>query len=297
MINEKFLEIMNGRKNNTKKTMDSTICEQVPPEIRKAHSFRFGMYIFYISAILFLLGKEGGLVILSLILGLLLQRFSKRYKERSRIYIRTLNLLEKSTFINIDNISNSLNKSNKEINTELNDMINKNYFKQGHIYDNIFFLDNETYNIYIDTKESYSSNYKDNQVSNKNLLENSILVIEKNIETIEDTEIKDLYSKINKNLTRLLFEMEENLDLKLNANIEHYYLPSTIKMIENYKYLEIHGKEEEIEKIKIALYNLNDLFKQNLNDINSYKIKDINADLDILNDMLNQEKIEKTIKG
>ncbi len=194
----------------------------------------------------------------------------------------------------------------KPIDFTINDLLNmieKDYYRQARIVENgeLFILDSNTYKLYKeemlrDPKERYE------ELEEK---ENSALVEEYSAKAKRDvTTLTEMTPKLREPMKSKISEFLQIVGkifelLKENPNtakdldkVINFYLPTTVKLMDNY----IDLSEKPTDSVKSSLKSMeqtmdlvNDGFMKMLDNIYQEKIMDLSSDMSVLKSMLRQE--------
>lgn len=194
----------------------------------------------------------------------------------------------------------------KPIDFTINDLLNmieKDYYRQARIVENgeLFILDSNTYKLYKeemlrDPKERYEEL---EEKENNALVEDYLSKAKKDVTTLTEMLPKlrePMKAKISEFLQIVgkIFEL-----LKENPNtvkdldkVINFYLPTTVKLMDNY----IQLSEKPTDSVKSSLKSMeqtmdlvNDGFMKMLDNIYQEKIMDLSSDMSVLKSMLRQE--------
>ncbi len=194
----------------------------------------------------------------------------------------------------------------KPIDFTINDLLNmieKDYYRQARIVENgeLFILDSNTYKLYKeemlrDPKERYE------ELEEK---ENNALVEEYSAKAKKDvTTLTEMLPKLKEPMKGKITEFLQIVGkifelLKENPNtakdldkVINFYLPTTVKLMDNY----IQLSEKPTDSVKSSLKSMeqtmdlvNDGFMKMLDNIYQEKIMDLSSDMSVLKSMLRQE--------
>ena len=194
----------------------------------------------------------------------------------------------------------------KPIDFTINDLLNmieKDYYRQARIVENgeLFILDSNTYKLYKeemlrDPKERYEElEEKENSV----LVEEYLAKAKRDVTTLTEMSVR-IPEPMKGKLTEFLQIVGKIFELlKENPNtakdldkVINYYLPTTVKLIDNY----IQISEKPTSSVKSSLKSMeqtmdlvNDGFMKILDNIYEEKIMDLSSDMSVLKSMLKQE--------
>ncbi len=240
-----------------------------------------------------------------------------RYK-RFKQYV--LELGDK-TFLSIDTLVKSVNRSRRFVIKDLRKMIAKEMFPKGQIdrAETLFFLDESTYEEHEKMLEGLRLQEEENekqleamrQKGRRDPIEKAVLdVVREGKTTIRqineaNCEIKgEIISKkllrLEIVITKIFKYIEENPDEILEIRkFMDYYLPTTLKLVTVYRELEsesfqgptIRATKKEIEE---TLDTINDAFENLFDSFFEETAMDISSDISVLNTLLAQEGLTKS---
>lgn len=194
----------------------------------------------------------------------------------------------------------------KPIDFTINDLLNmieKDYYRQARIVENgeLFILDSNTYKLYKeemlrDPKERYEE--LEDKESNA-LVEEYLSRAKRDVTALTEMTPKlrePMKAKISEFLQIVgkIFELlKENPNTAKDLDkVINYYLPTTVKLIDNY----IQISEKPTDSVKSSLKSMeqtmdlvNDGFMKILDNIYEEKIMDLSSDMSVLKSMLRQE--------
>ena len=229
--------------------------------------------------------------------------------ERFKEYVRALG---SKTFITLENLAEFTGKSLKYVRNDVEDMIDRKMFVQGH-------LDTEQGNLLV-SDEAYA-NYRhmlemkeqeqEVEKQKEDLLKESGLTTEGRSIVRQGTEYLERIQRINAELpgaviteklqklemviARILDEVKKQPDKATDLRkLMNYYLPTTWKLLESYKEIDEEPvKTEQMEstqkEIEGTLDTINNAFVNLLEQIFQNKAWDISTDIKVLNTMFVQE--------
>ena len=194
----------------------------------------------------------------------------------------------------------------KPIDFTINDILNmieKDYYRQARIVENgeLFILDSKTYKLYKeemlrDPKERYEEL---EEKENNALLEDYLSKAKKDVTTLTEM-LPKLKEPMKGKITEFLQIVGKIFELlKENPNtakdldkVINFYLPTTVKLMDNY----IQLSEKPTDSVKSSLKSMeqtmdlvNDGFMKMLDNIYQEKIMDLSSDMSVLKSMLRQE--------
>ncbi|WP_294375073.1 5-bromo-4-chloroindolyl phosphate hydrolysis family protein [uncultured Clostridium sp.] len=237
----------------------------------------------------------------------------RRRNERFNKYSQFL--LDKN-YCEINTLAESVSKKSKFVIKDLENMMNFEMFKDGHISDDksYFILGNELYEEYLNSKKSYLDRAKNEEDKYTYETSKDDYSIEKD-ESLSFMEYGAKYiSEINKinyslhgnSICKDLSELEE-LTRNIMNNVKNnpqklplvkkffnHYLPISLKLINSYK--ELDEQTIEVENIKRAkkeiensLSLINTAFKRLLDDLFEDVVMDVSSDISVLETLFSQE--------
>ena len=194
----------------------------------------------------------------------------------------------------------------KPIDFTINDLLNmieKDYYRQARIVENgeLFILDSNTYKLY---KEEMLRDPKERfdeleEKENSALVEEYLAKAKRAVTTLTEMSVR-IPEPMKGKLTEFLQIVGKIFELlKENPNtakdldkVINYYLPTTVKLIDNY----IQISEKPTSSVKSSLRSMeqtmdlvNDGFMKILDNIYEEKIMDLSSDMSVLKSMLKQE--------
>lgn len=240
--------------------------------------------------------------------GISLRKRIKRFKE----YINCLN---GRSYCLIKELGEAIEKSQKYVVKDLEKMINKRMFLEGHIdkEETYFMINNEVYQNYLASQESLKLRKEEearrqeelkqeiNDPQKKELrqiIENGNYYI-KQIRNINDClpeeEISNKLYRLEKIVAEIFKYIEKNPNkLSEVSKFTNHYLPITLKLVKSYKELDeqlvqgenIKTAKNEIEK---SIDLINTAFENLLDDMFEDVAMDISTDISVLKTLFNQE--------
>ena len=237
----------------------------------------------------------------------------KGYKIRKRLwrFNRYSSILKDKNFSEISKLAEVVSKKNKFVIKDLENMMNFDMFKEGHISEDksYFILGDKVYEEYLNSIKSYNErkneekeNAEDSTNTEKNELSSVIELGEKYVSEIESINYSlrgnNICTKLDQMLTiiRNIFDnIKNNPDnLPLVKKFLNHYLPTTLKLVKAYKDLNdqsiegenIRKAKEEIEK---SIDLINTAFKNLLDDLFEDIVLDVSSDISVLETLFSQE--------
>ncbi|XCP84749.1 5-bromo-4-chloroindolyl phosphate hydrolysis family protein [Roseburia hominis] len=239
---------------------------------------------------------------------------------RFRSYVRELNGRE---FCNIKELADKQKKSTKFIVKDLQKMIGKGWFRQGHLdrQNTCLMVTNQAYDQYLQLEDQMEQKKKEEELRRENeqkaaaekekngsasrlspevqkIIEQGDLYVEKIRkcnDAIPGKEISDKISHMEMLVDRIFDRVEQSPESVTDIHrLMDYYLPTTIKLLEAYEDLDaqpvggenIQNSKKEIEA---TLDTLNMAFEKLLDDLFQDTAWDLSSDISVLHTMLAQE--------
>lgn len=231
--------------------------------------------------------------------------------KRFRSYIQTLGGRE---YCNIKELAENLGKSPKFIIKDLEKMIAKGWFKQGHLdtQRTCLMVSHDAYKQYTALVDQMEQQKRDEQTARERAeAENAglspevrevvkageeyIRKIRECNDAIPGEEISAKISRMEMLIDRIFDRVEQNPECVSDMHrMMNYYLPTTVKLLEAYEELDaqpvqgenILSSKREIEK---TLDTLNVAFEKLLDDLFQDTAWDVSSDISVLHTMLAQE--------
>lgn len=239
---------------------------------------------------------------------------------RFRSYVRELNGRE---FCNIKELADKQKKAPKFIVKDLEKMIKKGWFRQGHLdsQKTCLMVTNEAYNQYLQLEQQMEQKKREEELrrekeqseaaerKEKNsearlspevqkIIEQGDLYVEKIRkcnDAIPGKEISDKISHMEMLVDRIFDRVEQNPESVTDIHrLMDYYLPTTIKLLEAYEDLDaqpVGGEniQKSKKEIEATLDTLNMAFEKLLDDLFQDTAWDLSSDISVLHTMLAQE--------
>ena len=229
-------------------------------------------------------------------------------------------------YCNISEIGSNSGKSIKFVTKDLERMISKGWFRQGHMdgEKKCLILSNRAYEEYlqIETRRQQSKaeepvkkeektqeNTKEKEAKNEKLAPEVQKIIDQGDafirkihecnEAIPGEEISAKISRMEMLVDRIFDRVEENPQSVSDIRkLMEYYLPTTIKLLEAYEQLDrqpVDGENIQTAKreIEATLDTLNTAFEKLLDDLFQDTMWDVSSDISVLNTMLAQENTKE----
>ena len=229
-------------------------------------------------------------------------------------------------YCNISEIGSNSGKSIKFVTKDLERMISKGWFRQGHMdgEKKCLILSNRAYEEYlqietrrqqskaeepIKKEEKTQENTKEKEAKNEKLAPEVQKIIDQGDafirkihecnEAIPGEEISAKISRMEMLVDRIFDRVEENPQSVSDIRkLMEYYLPTTIKLLEAYEQLDrqpVDGENIQTAKreIEATLDTLNTAFEKLLDDLFQDTMWDVSSDISVLNTMLAQEGLKE----
>lgn len=231
---------------------------------------------------------------------------------RFKKYLRAINGRE---YCNITELASWARKPDKYIVKDIKKMIQKGWFKQGHLdrQNTCLILTNSAYSEYLQIearrneqqREDVSREKEKKQEENPDLSPEVKKVIEQGDEfvrkirecndAIPGEEISAKISRIEMLVDRIFDRVEQNPETVNDIRkLMEYYLPTTVKLLEAYAQMDMQpvgGENIQTAKreIEATLDTLNMAFEKLLDDLFQDTAWDVSSDISVLHTMLAQE--------
>lgn len=181
---------------------------------------------------------------------------------------------------------------------DLYQFIKDGFFPQARIIEdqNMFLLDNETYQIYkqymLENQNKKLFTEMSEQLSRITLFSEEVTMLESQIENVEFKKEVSILLNILKAVEEKL--RIENKDLDELDKLINYYTPTVIKLIEQYVSFEqntvnLQNVETGKEEIKKAVSTVNKALTQLLSELFKDDVMDIKSDIDVMQTLLKQD--------
>lgn len=242
--------------------------------------------------------------------------------KRFRAYIR---ILAGREFCNLEELEQEVKKSKRYIIKDLETLIEKGWFKQGHLDEQrtCLMVSNQAYHQYTDlmkrTKEQEAQKKREAEEMRRRqemadsrnsqltpevreVIQSGEAYIQKIHacnEAIPGEEISAKISRMEMLVDKIFDRVEQEPESVEDLHrLMTYYLPTTVKLLEAYEDLDaqpiqganILSSKQEIEK---TLDTLNTAFEKLLDSLFEEKAWDVSSDISVLNTMLAQEGLTK----
>ncbi|EFI41693.1 5-bromo-4-chloroindolyl phosphate hydrolysis family protein [Peptoniphilus sp. oral taxon 386] len=284
---------------------NAALVEQKPKEEKKAlGNLRFWKFLFGLHIILSLifipiaLSDADAKIVFFYMVPVLIGSFfgikkSKNTYEKMVRFKKYLREFGSSTVVTISDLTFAVNESKDLVVSDLKEFVKKDYFKQGRLVENesIFILDKKTYDEY----KQYSLNYESKPEMESANVENEciaqLISYENSLKEPVKTKVKELLLIVQK----IFEDVKNNPEDKSSIDkFMVYYLPTTLKLLGEYKSLQ--SNVSELENTRIAMNEIEESldiiiesFKKLLNNMYEDNVIDIKTDISVLKTMLKQE--------
>lgn len=241
---------------------------------------------------------------LSAIMGICGNRLRKKIK-RFRSYVKTLN---GKPYANVKDLAKSVRKSEKFVRKDLEKMIDKRMFLEGHLDKNgvCLMASDEAYEQYIETERNMEERKAEEARRPKTQLSEEVKkVIEEGDRYIEEirrsndaipgVEISNKIYHLENVIRRIFQRVEKHPELINDLHkFMDYYLPTTMKLLNAYEELDkqdmqgenINAAKQEIEN---TLDTINVAFENLLDSFYKETAWDVSSDISVLKTMFAQE--------
>lgn len=267
---------------------------------------------------------EVGITVLAAIVGVLfvggvfLAKSGTSLLGRIRRYRLYLSELGGKEYCEIKELAQKLKKSNKFVIKDIEKMIRKGWFRQGHLdgQKTCLIVSNEAYTQYNELMERVQKQKLEEKLSKEAQAQNQAKLdpqVQEIIRTgdeyikkirecnaaIPGEEISAKISRMEVLVDRIFDRVEQNPESVTDIRrLMEYYLPTTVKLLEAYEELDatpvqgenIISSKKEIEK---TLDTLNIAFEKLLDSLFQDTAWDVASDISVLNTMLAQEGLTK----
>ena len=264
-----------------------------------------GLFGFFAALFIFAIFAAGPLV--GAILG------TKHLKKVS-LYEKILNLLRDKTYAPVDTLSEMTGKSREQMIKELQDMISKGWFRQGHLDENgdTLITSEETYQQYLHTMAVAAERLAEEQEAAEarrqeygGLTEAQHSIIEQGEKYIAEIrecnrDIPDV--DVTAKLDRMVHSVEVIVERAKKrpeltddmTRLMNYYLPTMVKLLHSYAELDSQGKSSaNIEKSKKEIEDtidvMNEAFDRLFDSLFEDTSLDISTDVEVMRTLLSQE--------
>lgn len=239
----------------------------------------------------------------------------RRTVKRFRSYVRILGERE---YCNIKELAEHLGKSQKFITKDLEKMISRGWFRQGHLdtQKTCLMVSHDAYRQYTELVDQMKQKEQEEKTARENEEETGpelspevrevirageayIRKIHECNDAIPGEEISAKISRMEMLVDRIFDRVEQNPESVSDLHrMMEYYLPTTVKLLEAYEELDaqpiqggnIISSKQEIEK---TLDTLNTAFEKLLDDLFQDTAWDLSSDISVLHTMLAQEGLTR----
>lgn len=233
------------------------------------------------------------------------------YAKRYRRYVDSL---KGRTYCELKDLESSVGKSRKYVLKDLQRMIYRGWFKEGHLdrQGTCLIVDHKTYEQYLDTQRQMELQQRQAQETKKaeesmqpdvrRIIEEGneyIRNITESNDAIPGIEISNKISRMELLVRRIFERVEQHPEVIPDIRkLMEYYLPTTVKLLDAYEELDkqpIQGEniitaKKEIEN---TLDTLNVAFEKLLDSLFKDTAWDVSSDISVLHTMLAQEGLTK----
>lgn len=285
-------------------------------------SIGYGMGAIFILAFLGILmgtlfiAKNIAMTTLLIIFGLLFISFMLLGYKGTNMFSQTkrfqkyIHELSGKAYINIEQLSYGVQKSSQFIKKDLENMISKGWFLEGHLdkEGKCLMVTHEAYNEYLKTikKPQKEHSYEGLSEDVREVLETGhqyISEIRQCNHHIPGIEISQKISRIELIVQKIFQHIEQHPENIPNIReFMKYYLPTTIKLLKAYKELDqqpIQGENilNSKKEIENTLDTLNSAFEKLLDNLFRDTAWDVSSDVTVLENLLAQDGLtEKSFK-
>lgn len=237
---------------------------------------------------------------------------------RTKRFSMYLEQVRTAQYCDIKRLCEVSGKSSKKVIKDLNDMISRRWFKEGHLDEQqtCLITSNQMYSEYQKMMEARRLNAETEQIRReaqerqasavapevREILEAGneyILKIHSCNNAIPGIAISEKISRMEELIDRIFDRVEQDPS-SVNGihRMMDYYLPTTVKLLEAYEQLDgqpiqgenIISSKQEIEQ---TLDTLNSAFEKLLDDLFERTAWDVSSDISVLNTMLAQEGLKQ----
>ena len=238
--------------------------------------------------------------------------------SRANRFRNYLSALGTKTFINLKSLSEATGKSVRFLQKDLQDMMNRKMFLQGHFDDEKtgFIASDETYASYrqslitmnekIREEEEEDEALKSMSTEGRRLYrmgEDYIRKISDMNDELPGEEISKKLDALENVMRRIMLEVKKKPEkVSELRRMMNYYLPTTWKLLESYKTIEKESyKTEQMREtqgeIENTLDTVNSAFENLLDQLFETNATDIKSDIKVLNTMLKTDNLKKSDFG
>lgn len=238
---------------------------------------------------------------------------TKRFGAAKR-FRKYLNVLRSESFCQIKQLAAGTGKSEKFTVNDLNKMISKGYFPEGHIDDHktCFIGDDATYRQYIAARDSAAKatepekpeHYTSSEI--QQVIEEGkayIKTIQEANDAIYDPVISDKLYRMEIIVKKIFDHVKANPDqVGQLRRFMNYYMPTTEKLVRAYQQMDgetVLGKNMTRAKKEIAetLDTINEAYEKLYDSMHIDIVMDVSSDISVLKTMFAQEGLSKDELG
>ncbi len=250
--------------------------------------------------------------------GMMLGGFGTALLGRVKRFRNYIQELEGKEYCEIKELAYSLNKPQKYVVKDIEKLIQRGWFRQGHLdtQKTCLIVSNKAYEQYTDLMNNIAKQKQEENIAKKQQEEKQVNTdpkvqeivragdeyikkIRKCNDAIPGEEISAKIYRIETLVDRIFDRVEQNPEnISDIRRLMDYYLPTTVKLLEAYEQLDIQpvqgenilSSKMEIEK---TLDTLNIAFEKLLDSLFKDTAWDVSSDISVLNTMLAQEGLTK----
>ncbi len=209
----------------------------------------------------------------------------------------------------VRSLSGAVGLPEKKVRREIEGMIAKGYFLQGHMDDekSCLILDDETYQLYLQSKEQVENARRQNEASSSAASSKNSKDVQRALEVGMEyiRQIRQINDELPQPvITEKLSHLEEVIGLiylrvektpeKLSSlkHFTDYYLPTTMRLVTAYRdldHVDTENARQSKEQIERTLDTINDAFDKLLDSLYEEDRMNIQADIAVLKTLLAQE--------
>lgn len=233
---------------------------------------------------------------------------------RLKRFQKYIDALDVHTYCSFDQLSDAVGKPVKFVKKDIQKMISKGWFRQGHIdaQETCLITSNETYRQYMQTQDALEQKKREEEQQQEENLRNHEKISPQEQEILEKG--KEYLDKLHKSndaipgieISAKISRMELIVEKIFERARKHpeiipdlkkmmdYYLPMTVKLLDAYEEMDtqpvqgenIQSSKKEIEE---TLDTLNQAFEKLLDSVFQDTAWDVSSDISVLNTLLAQE--------
>ena len=236
--------------------------------------------------------------------------FGKRGADKKKRYALYKEILEKNHYADVSNLAKKVGLPEEKIVSELRDLTNKGFFKQGHFDDQekTFIADDRIYQQYLETqanaavvrREAEQRAKEESSISPEvmEVLDRGnayIAEIHRINDMIPGDEVSKKLARMENIVTKIFAEVREKPELASNLSMfMDYYLPTTAKLINAYAEMDarpVQGENIQSAKREIenSLDTINDAYENLLDSFFKDQALDVATDISVMKTMMKQE--------